>query len=120
MRVLGFPNPKGEWEFYLAKSLPFGAAASVYGFNKIALGILHIMLVKFSAIATDFYDDYTIYESKPAASLLDKVLMRLLDLPGWTYAKSGRKFVPFGSRVASLGVSLGLGGALGWGSHCGK
>eukprot|EP00439_Symbiodinium_sp_Y106_P025560 s8862_g3.t1 len=98
--VLGFPNPKGEWEFYLAKSLPFGAAASVYGFNKIALGILHIMLVKFSAIATDFYDDYTIYEFTPAASLLDKVLMRLLDLLGWTYAKSGRKFAPFGSRAA--------------------
>ncbi|CAE7247552.1 unnamed protein product [Symbiodinium sp. CCMP2456] len=101
--------PSGDWEFYLAKSLPFGAAASVYGFNKIALGILHIMIVKFFAIATDFYDDYTIYEFKPAASLLDKVLMRLLDLLGWTYAKAGRKFVAFDSKVVTLGVSLGLG-----------
>ncbi|CAE7265681.1 unnamed protein product, partial [Symbiodinium sp. CCMP2456] len=41
--VLGFPSPSGAWEFYIAKSLPFGAAASVYGFNKIALAILHIM-----------------------------------------------------------------------------
>ncbi|CAE7245188.1 unnamed protein product [Symbiodinium sp. CCMP2592] len=106
--VLGFPNPQGEWEFYIAQSLPFGAAASVYGFNKVALAILHIMVVKFAAIATDFYDDYTVYEFRPAAFLLDKVLMRLLDLLGWTYAKSGRKFVPFDNKVVSLGVSLGL------------
>ncbi|CAE7763864.1 unnamed protein product, partial [Symbiodinium necroappetens] len=105
--ALGFPNPKGEWEFYVAKSLPFGAAASVYGFNKIALAVLHVMVL--FAIATDFYDDYTMYEFKPAATLLDKVLMRLLDILGWAYAKTGRKFVPFGSKVVSLGVSLGLG-----------
>lgn len=106
--VLGFPSPEGDWEFYLARSLPFGAAASVYGFNKVALAILHIMIVKFGAIATDFYDDYTLYEFRPAAVLLDKVLMRLLDLLGWAYAKSGRKFVPFDERVVSLGVSLNL------------
>ncbi|CAE7648128.1 unnamed protein product [Symbiodinium sp. CCMP2592] len=102
--VLGFPDPQGKWEFYIAQSLPFGAAASVYGFNKVALAILHIMVVKFAAIATDFYDDYTVYEFRPAAFLLDKVLMRLLDLLGWTYAKSGRKFVPFDGKVVSLGV----------------
>ncbi|CAE7582014.1 unnamed protein product [Symbiodinium sp. CCMP2592] len=66
------------------------------------------MVVKFAAIATDFYDDYTVYEFRPAAFLLDKVLMRLLDLLGWSYAKSGRKFVPFDNKVVSLGVSLGL------------
>lgn len=106
--VLGFPGPSGAWEFYIAKSLPFGAAASVYGFNKIALAILHIMIVKFHAIATDFYDDYTVYEFRPAASLMDKILMRLLEILGWTFAKSGKKFVPFGASVVSLGVSLDL------------
>ena len=57
--VLGFPNESGEWQHYLALSLPFGASASVFGFNKIALAILHILVVKFLALATDFYDDYT-------------------------------------------------------------
>jgi len=80
----------------------------VYGFNKVALAILHIMIVKFGAIASDFYDDYTLYEFRPAAGLLDKILMRLLDLLGWAYAKSGKKFVPFDERVVSLGVSLNL------------
>ena len=79
--VLGFPDPGGKWEFYLAKSLPFGAAASVYGFSKIALCILRVV-VRFSAVATDLYDDYTIYEFRPAAALLNKILMRLLDLLG--------------------------------------
>ncbi|CAE7416568.1 unnamed protein product, partial [Symbiodinium sp. CCMP2456] len=84
------------------------ACTAVYGFNKIALAILHIMIVKFFAIATDFYDDYTVYEFRPGASLMDKILMRLLEILGWTFAKSGRKFVPFGTSVVSLGVTLGL------------
>ena len=56
--VLGFPAEGGSWQYYLARSLPFGASARVFGFNKIALAILHILVVKFLAIATDFYDDY--------------------------------------------------------------
>ena len=106
--VLGFPAEGGSWQYYLARSLPFGASASVFGFNKIALAILHILVVKFLAIATDFYDDYTLFEFQPGASLLDKVSMRLLSILGWAFAKSGKKFVPFGPSVVSLGVSLDL------------
>ena len=106
--VLGFPAEGGAWQYYLAKSLPFGASASVFGFNKIALAILHILVVKFLALATDFYDDYTLFEFQPAASLMDKVTMRLLAILGWAFAKTGKKFVPFGPTVVSLGVSLDL------------
>ena len=89
-------------------SLPFGASASVFSFNKLALALLHIMTHKFLAIGTDFYDDYTLFEFQPAASLLDKVLMQLLSILGWAFAKEGRKFVPFSPSVISLGVSLDL------------
>ena len=106
--VLGFPDLKGSWRYYLARSLPFGASASVFGFNKIALAILHILVVKFLALATDFYDDYTLFEFQPGASLLDKISMRLLAILGWTFAKEGKQFVPFGASVISLGVSLDL------------
>ena len=106
--VLGFPDLKGSWQYYLARSLPFGASASVFGFNKIALAILHILVVKFLALATDFYDDYTLLEFQPGASLLDKISMRLLAILGWTFAKEGKKFVPFGASVIFLGVSLDL------------
>ena len=78
--VLGFPTSNQAWTFYTALSLPFGASASVFSFNKLALALLHIMTHKFLAIGTDFYDDYTIFEFQPAASLLDKVLMRLLSI----------------------------------------
>ncbi|CAE7215102.1 unnamed protein product [Symbiodinium sp. CCMP2456] len=67
------------------------------------------LLGKTLDLSKAYRQDYTIYEFKPAASLLDKVLMRLLDLLGWTYAKAGRKFVAFDAKVVSLGVSLGLG-----------
>ena len=101
--VFGFPGKEGSWQYYLACSLPFGASASVFGFNKIALAVLHILVVKFMAWATDFYDDYTLFEFQPAASLLDKIAMRLLSILGWSFAKEGKKFVPFGSTVVSLG-----------------
>ena len=102
--VLGYPDRKDGWTFAVSRSLPFGATSSVYAFNKVALALLHIVVVKFHAIATDFYDDYTVFEFQPAASLLDKVLCRLLKLLGWVFAEDGKKFVPFGSQVATLGV----------------
>ena len=34
--------------------------------------------------------------------------MRLLAILGWTFAKEGKKFAPFGASVISLGVSLDL------------
>ena len=76
--VLGFPDESGEWQHYLALSLPFGASASVFGFNKIALAIFHVLVVKFLALATDFYDDYTIFEFQPGASLMDKISVRFV------------------------------------------
>ncbi|CAE7039819.1 unnamed protein product [Symbiodinium sp. CCMP2456] len=106
--VLGYPDKKDGWTFAVSRSLPFGATASVYAFNKLALALLRIMVVKFHAIATDFYDDYTVFEFKPAASLLDKVLCRLLKILGWIFAEDGKKFVPFGPQVVTLGVVLNL------------
>ena len=108
--VLGFPTEKSSWLYYLSLSLPFGASASVFGFNKIALAILRILVVKFRACATDFYDDYTLFEFKPAAISLDKIAMRLLALLGWSFAAEGKKFVSFSPVVISLGVSLDLTG----------
>ena len=106
--VIGCPDKGDGWTFAVSRSLPFGATASVYAFNKLALALLHIMVVKFHAIATDFYDDYTVFEFQPAASLLDKVLCRLLKLLGWVFAEDGKKFVPFASQVVALGVVLNL------------
>ena len=106
--VLGFPVEPSKWHYYLSRSLPFGATSSVYAFNKIALALLHIVVVKFFAMATDFYDDYTVFDFQPCAALLDKVLMRLLTLLGWLFAKDGERCVPFASTVVSLAVSIDL------------
>ena len=66
------------------------------------------MIHKFLAIGIDFYDHYTIFEFQPAASLLDKVLMHMLSILDWAFAREGKKFVPFSPSVISLGVSSGL------------
>ena len=66
--------------------------------------------MKCSAIATASYDDDTLFEIKPAASLLDKTATRLLSVLGWSLATQGKKFVPFSPEVISLGVPLHLKG----------
>ena len=91
--AFGFPSGKGSWLHYLSQSLPFGASASVFGFNKVPLAILRI----------GFYDDYTLFEFKRAASLLHKISMRLLSLLGWSFATECKKFR---SRLCPWGYPL--------------
>ena len=101
--MLGFPTSNQDWNFYTALSLPFGASASVFSFNKLALALLRIMIHKFLAIGTDFYDDYTIFEFQPAASLLDKVLMRLLSILIWRSQEKARSLSLFHCPLFRLG-----------------
>ena len=101
--MLGFPTSAHGWHFHTALSLPFGASASVFSFNKIALALLHVMIHKFLAIRTDFYDDYTIFKFQPAASLLDKVLMRMLSILAWALPKKARSLSESPCRLFSQG-----------------
>ena len=106
--VLGYPTAPGKWKYLISKSLPFGAGASVFSFNKVARALWHILVVKFGALLSNFYDDYTFLEFQPGASLMSKVLETLLTLLGWVFAKEGKKHVPFAQTVVSLGVRFDL------------
>ena len=44
--VLGVRANEGAWEFYVFQSLPFGASASVFEFNKIARALWWILAVR--------------------------------------------------------------------------
>ena len=53
---LGVLAHDSRWNMYISDALTFGASASVFSFNEIALALLRRMLIKFFALGTDFHD----------------------------------------------------------------
>jgi hypothetical protein len=77
-------DPVSQQPLYFKQpSLAFGAAASVLGFNWVAAALATILVEIFHVGATNFYDDFTVFEG---ASLVDSctlVVDALFDLLGW-------------------------------------
>jgi ABC-type transporter lipoprotein component MlaA len=51
-------------EFFIARALPFGAAASVHGFNRAALALNYLLRENVGAPCTHYFDDYTLIVPK--------------------------------------------------------
>ena len=107
--VLGYQTSSGAWELYTTQSLPFGASASVFAFNKISRAIWHLMVCKLGIWASVFYDDYPVFELEPLAALTTKVLDTFFSLLGWRHAVVGKKAVDFAQQFVALGVQYNLG-----------
>ena len=60
--VLGYKVKDGEWRLFMTHSLPFGASASVFAFNKISRALWHILTHKFGVLASVFYVDYPCFQ----------------------------------------------------------
>ena len=106
--VLGFNTQKGGWQMYTTCSLPFGASASVYSFNKISRGIWHLLVHKFGLLTSVFYDDYPVFEVQPLAALTSKIVDAFLNVLGWRHAVQGKKAVDFCGLPVALGVQFNL------------
>ena len=106
--VLGFNTREGGWQMYTTSSLPFGASASVYSFNKISRGIWHLLVHKFGFLTSVFYDDYPVFEVQPLAALTSKIVDAFLNVLGWRHAVQGKKAVDFCSQPVALGVQFNL------------
>ena len=106
--VLGFGTREGGWRMYTTCSLPFGASASVYSFNKISRGIWHLLVHKFGFLTSVFYDDYPVFEVQPLAALTSKIVDAFLSVLGWRHAVQGKKAVGFCSQPVALGVQFDL------------
>ena len=64
-------------------TLPFGASASVLGFNWVAAGIEHILTNTFLIGASSFYDDFTIIELDSVAEHTGSIVDGVFALLGW-------------------------------------
>ena len=93
--VLGARDSSGRWYMYTSQSLPFGAIPSIYAFNKSARALQHLMLVDFSVVMTNYFDDYPTLEWETAGSITTGLVSQFFQLLGWRHAVAGKKAKPF-------------------------
>ena len=106
--VLGVRKVCGTWAYFISRSLPFGASASVFAFNKLTRALWAILVRKFHVLASVFYDDFPVVEYGELCNGTTVLLNTLLDLLGWQHAVVGKKAIPFGAKMAALGVEFDL------------
>ena len=56
--VLGYQTRQHGWRLFTTQSLPFGASASVFAFNKVSRAIWHLLVYGLHVLSSVFYDDF--------------------------------------------------------------
>ena len=91
-------------------ALPFGAIGSVAGFLRVSLAVWFVGLVALDLCWTVFYDDYSVLSREELLNSTAWSVETLLDLLGLTFAKEGKKFMPFNHKFQMLGLEVNLEG----------
>ena len=105
--VISFPV-NGAWEHFCTDVLPFGAVASVYGFNRVSRSLKHILNCFLSAACLCYFDDFPTLSSKASSAILSKAMSAILHYLGWLHAEVGEKAIDFAACFAALGVKIDL------------
>ena len=102
--VVTIKKPRAsEVRGYISRVLPFGAGASVTGFNRVARLIQRI-LQEARAINFNYFDDYPLLELSALSGSCDKVVHSVLSLLGFECALDKEK--EFAASADLLGVTL--------------
>ena len=68
--IFAVKNPAtGKAEFFEACALPFGAAAAVHGFNRVATSLNYVMHFVIAAACSHYFDDFTFVMPKVIANV---------------------------------------------------
>ena len=110
--VLGVKRNVGDWAYFVSRSIPFGASASVFSFNKITRALWSALVRKFGLLVCVFFDDFPVFEFEPLQHSTSQLLHSFFDCLGWLHATSGKKAEDFRSHMTVLGVTLDL--SLAW------
>ena len=96
----------GNARFVITRSLPFGACASVFAFNRISRALWFLAVKLCGIIGGCFYDDYPLFEPSITAPLASSSVEHLLDCLGWVYSNDPAKSRPFEPECDILGVRV--------------
>ena len=106
--VLGVRKKAGDWAFFVSRSIPFGASASVFSFNKITRALWSALVRKFGLLVCVFFDDFPVFEFEPLQRSTSQLLHSFFDCLGWLHATSGKKAEDFSQTMTVLGVTFDL------------
>ena len=89
-------------------TLPFGSASSVLHFNRAARLIWRIAVVEFSALWTNFYDDFPTLSPAPLTASVQAAISIYLKCIGWNYSDQPDKDLPFAESFCALGIKFNI------------
>ena len=94
--------------YFVSRSLPFGACASVYSFNRISRGTWHIMSHGCKALGGVYFDDFPVVEPAALCALASQSFEGLLKALGWVYTNDPAKCKPFNEAFDVLGTQINV------------
>ena len=84
LAIVAVWNPRDKrTEYYKQVSLPFGASASVLGFNWVACALCLCLLKLLAISASNFYDDFTVFELEALAGSATESVESFFAILGW-------------------------------------
>ena len=93
-------------KFFITRSLPFGACASVFAFNRISRSLWFLAVKLMKIIGGCFYDDFPLIEPEITAQVASSAIEHLLSCLGWVYSSDPAKSRPFEPECDVLGVRI--------------
>ena len=86
--VFAVKNPAdGKIEFYIARALPFGAKASVHGFNRASRAVNYLVHDYAGVTTGTHFDDFPMIAPKQLSKEMYKRMIHLITLLGWSIKK---------------------------------
>jgi hypothetical protein len=101
-----------EDQLYVSEVLPFGASASVYGFNRYARALRKVGTRLFHLAWTNYFDDYPHLDIEVAAESSHETAEKMLRLVGWRFSEKPAKRLGFAAKFDALGVTVDLSAAV--------
>jgi hypothetical protein len=89
-------------------TLPFGAKASVFFFNRLSRLLRLILARLLKLLVLCFYDDFPFFEPMNTSRLARRVSECVLAALGWDYCDDPAKSFPFAETFTALGVVFDL------------
>ena len=96
--------------FFSEITLPFGAAASVLAFNRLARAVWFAVVRTLRGIWSTYFDDFMMLDFNVTANSFLVSVEALLSLLGWEFAEDAKKCLPFASSFNLLGARVNLQG----------
>lgn len=104
--VLAIEDLQGAKRLFISKVAPFGASASVYGFNRLSRAIQLIGERLFGLIWNCYYDDFPQLDLACSGDNAQATAERLLTLLGWRFSAKDSKRQPMNFSFDVLGVTF--------------